>query len=92
MLKIKCDVLVGSGRKYLRGQRGTGFIYVNSKILNLVCPNMLDLKNSKIFQNKVKIMKSKIFENFEYSPALKLGLTEAIDCINKKDNFEELSR
>ena len=82
--KIKCDVLVGSGRKYLRGPRGTGFIYVNSKILNLVCPNILDLKNSKIFQNKVKIMKSKIFENFEYSPALKLGLTEAIDCINKK--------
>ena len=75
---------MGSGRKYLRGPRGTGFIYVNSKILNLVCPNILDLKNSKIFQNKVKIIKSKIFENFEYSPALKLGLTEAIDCINKK--------
>ena len=29
-------------------------------------------------------MKSKISKNFEYSPALKLGLTEAIDCINKK--------
>ena len=41
-------------------------------------------KNSKIVQDKIKIVKSKIFENFEYSPALKLGLTEAIDCINKK--------
>ena len=82
--RIKCDVLVGSGRKYLRGPRGTGFIYLNSKINISVCPQVLDLKNSRIEDSKVKIMKSKIFENFEYSPALKLGLTEAIKGINKQ--------
>jgi len=82
--RIKCDVLVGSGRKYLRGPRGTGFIYLNSKINISVCPQVLDLKNSRIEDNKIKIMKSKIFENFEYSPALKLGLTEAIKGINKQ--------
>lgn len=82
--RIKCDVLVGSGRKYLRGPRGTGFIYLNSKINISVCPQVLDLKNCRIEDNKIKIMKSKTFENFEYSPALKLGLTEAIKGINKQ--------
>ena len=30
--KIDCDVLVGSGRKYLRGPRGTGFIFIKNSI------------------------------------------------------------
>jgi len=80
--KINCDVLVGSGRKYLRGPRGTGFIYVKKKLQYKIKPLILDLKNSVIHKNKVKIKKERIFENFEYSPALKLGLNKAVEKIN----------
>ena len=45
--KINCDVLVGSGRKYLRGPRGKGFIYINEKIREKINPMILDIKMLK---------------------------------------------
>ena len=36
--KQKCDILVASGRKYLRGPRGTGILYINSKIKKIISP------------------------------------------------------
>ena len=81
--KINCDVLVGSGRKYLRGPRGTGFIYINDKITNQISPMILDMKNSEIIGDKIKINKSNIFENFEFSPSLQVGLGKAIERVNK---------
>ena len=44
--KQKCDVLVGSGRKYLRGPRGTGILYMNKQVKRLICPSIVDIKNS----------------------------------------------
>ena len=82
--KQKCDILVGSGRKYLRGPRGTGFLYINKKIKSLISPFILDIKNTLLKKNKIVInKKSPIFEVFEYSPALKLGLSNAINNVNK---------
>ena len=83
--RINCDVLVASGRKYLRGPRGTGFIYINKKLQNNLKPLILDLSNAYIQKKKVKIRSDKTFENFEYSPALKLGLNKAIEKINYYD-------
>jgi len=41
--KIKCDSLVATGRKYLRGPRGTGFLYVSSHILaHDIMPSHID--------------------------------------------------
>ena len=80
--KIGCDVLVGSGRKYLRGPRGTGFIFLSDKIKKSIRPSILDLKNAKIKNGKLKIVGNRIFENFEYSPALKIGLNRAIEEVN----------
>ena len=82
--KIKCDILFGSGRKYLRGPRGTGFIYLNSNLKNKINPSLLDIKNALIKNNSYKIKtKNYPFETFEHSPALKLGLSNAIYQINK---------
>ena len=80
--KFNCDVLVGSGRKYLRGPRGTGFIYINDKIREKINPMILDMKNAEIIGDKIKINKSNIFENFEFSPSLQLGFSKAIEKVN----------
>ncbi len=82
--KLKCDALVGSGRKYLRGPRGTGFIFLSNKVRDKIKPPILDLKNAKWDGKEVKINKKRIFENFEYSAALKIGLAKALEGINIK--------
>tara|TARA_B100000287_G_C20651878_1_gene787192 strand:+ start:886 stop:2013 length:1128 start_codon:yes stop_codon:yes gene_type:complete len=87
MIDVKknlCDVLVCSGRKYLRGPRGTGFIYIKSIVLKKIFPYMVDLNNAYIKDDRIYIdKKKKIFEVFEHSPALKLGLSNSINQINK---------
>eukprot|EP00751_Fragilariopsis_kerguelensis_P046686 CAMPEP_0170981154 /NCGR_PEP_ID=MMETSP0736-20130129/2860_1 /TAXON_ID=186038 /ORGANISM="Fragilariopsis kerguelensis, Strain L26-C5" /LENGTH=448 /DNA_ID=CAMNT_0011404129 /DNA_START=198 /DNA_END=1545 /DNA_ORIENTATION=+ len=41
--KIKCDALVATGRKYLRGPRGTGFLYISNGILDQdIVPSHID--------------------------------------------------
>ena len=45
-------------------------------------PLILDLKNTKFSKKGLKVSKANIFENFEYSPALKIGLSKAIEKIN----------
>ena len=83
--KQKCDILVASGRKYLRGPRGTGILYINSKIKKIISPFIYDIKNAYLKKNKIFVnKKNPIFEVFEYSPALKLGLSNAIKYVNNK--------
>lgn len=79
--QFKCDVLIGSGRKFLRGPRGTGFIYLKKINESLIKPCIIDSHN---IDNKSKtgLKKDHVFENFEYSPALKVGLSESIRRIN----------
>ncbi len=42
--KIKCDTLCATGRKFLRGPRGTGILYVRSSAMKsfLGEPSMID--------------------------------------------------
>ena len=82
--KQHCDILVASGRKYLRGPRGTGLLYINKKIKKEISPLILDIKNTSVKGNRISMnKKSSLFEVFEYSPALKLGLSKAISDVNK---------
>ncbi len=82
---IGCDVLIGSGRKYLCGPRGTGFIYIRNKLRKKIIPVFEDMSTTSIKKNhQLEIRNdSKIFETFEQSIALKLGLSKAVENLLK---------
>ena len=41
--ELGCGILTGNGRKFLRGPRGTGFLYMHPELIPRVEPVMLDL-------------------------------------------------
>ncbi|WP_306460071.1 aminotransferase class V-fold PLP-dependent enzyme [Flavobacterium sp. B17] len=46
--KINCDFLTATGRKFMRGPRGTGFLYVSDKVLEQnYAPLLLDMRGAK---------------------------------------------
>lgn len=79
--RIGCDFLSATGRKYLRGPRGTGFLYVRKDRLAELEPVFLDLhaadwekKDSYVVRNDARQ-----FESWEQNYAGKLGLKAAVD-------------
>jgi cysteine desulfurase/selenocysteine lyase len=78
---IQCDVLSATGRKWLRGPRGVGFVYVSSRILESLHPPMIDLFSAIwVDEDHYELRKdARRFENWESNYAAKLGLGSAID-------------
>lgn len=79
--RIGCDVLSGTGRKYLRGPRGTGFLYAGPRALERIEPPFLDLHAAEWTTEITYEVRddARRFENWETNYAGKLGLGAAVD-------------
>lgn len=79
--KLHCDALCATGRKFLRGPRGTGFLYVRKEKIEELEPPFLDLHSAPwVSLNKYQINKDATrFETWERNYSNMLGLKRAIE-------------
>jgi len=77
---IGCQILSGTGRKFLRGPRGTGFLYVSKTIIDHLDPPFIDLHaatwtDARTFELRPDARR---FENWESFVAGRVGLRAAV--------------
>ncbi len=79
--QLGCDFLTATGRKYLRGPRGTGFLYVRRTMLDRVTPPLLDLHGAEwVATDRYEPRPdARRYENWEFNHAAVLGLGVAVD-------------
>lgn len=77
---LQCDFLAGTSRKFLRGPRGLGFLYVSDRALrDDLRPLHIDMRAADwVAADRYRLRDdARRFENWEFPHALVLGLGEA---------------
>jgi cysteine desulfurase/selenocysteine lyase len=79
--ELGCDMLSAPGRKFLRGPRGTGFLYVRRRLLQQLEPPMIDHFGAPwVAPDRYALRPdARRFETWESDYAARLGLGKAID-------------
>jgi selenocysteine lyase/cysteine desulfurase len=79
--RVGCHFLSGTGRKFLRGPRGTGFLYVRADVLERLDPVFIDLHAARWVAKQSFALRpdARRFENWESFVAGRLGLKAAVD-------------
>lgn len=96
--ELRCDALVGTGRKWLRGPRGTAFIYVSEALASSLNSVSIGVSNAQWLEkpqngSHVSFMaKAKRLESWERSMAGQLGLTNAIKEFLNQNSVGAISK
>lgn len=79
--EIGCDYLTSAGRKWLRGPKGSGFLYVKQERLGDFEPAIIDDIGAAWSEPDSYVLRpdARRFETHEHDPALRLGLGAAAE-------------
>jgi selenocysteine lyase/cysteine desulfurase len=78
--ELRCDFLSATSRKFLRGPRGAGFLYVSDRVLERgLEPLFIDMRGAEwVTEDRYRaVQDAKRFETWEFAWSLVLGTGEA---------------